>query len=275
MPGSPMSPVSHHMSIMRHASTSSTSSDVPHFVTPPLPSNSASEHDRLLAAVKNIGAGRQEEVTALLMSLPKKDRALCLFNTEILAIKVADAQNVLDAQAEDSKDGDELVKKATGISLQDPLAKMAPSTIPEIAALPASEIVELIASDNPPVLAAAPSASVIASTDAFMDTLQSKSSNDQKQKLGEKLVRNVLIASCILANFIAYSSRLSSLLALSNLPKSRFTYSTMKSLDLWVSDFHHEIIGLSCSEAHLMNEQPEILKEKVSQSRLPKPQKGI
>jgi len=41
------------------------------------------------------------ELSDLLMSLPKRDRALCLFNTEVLRVKIADAKIVLEAAEEE------------------------------------------------------------------------------------------------------------------------------------------------------------------------------
>ena len=61
-----------------------------------------SERDRIIAAVGKLESTRHSELTDLLMSLPKRERALCLFNAEYLRTKIADAKMVLD-----SEDGDE------------------------------------------------------------------------------------------------------------------------------------------------------------------------
>lgn len=68
------------------------------------PSAGASERDRLFAAVRAVPGvntdARASDVTELLMSLSKRERALCLFSGEVLRQKVADALAVLDADDE-------------------------------------------------------------------------------------------------------------------------------------------------------------------------------
>ncbi|KAG6865946.1 hypothetical protein C0991_010201 [Blastosporella zonata] len=61
-----------------------------------------SERDRMLAAVNKLETARQADLTDLLMSLPKRERAMCLFNIEVLRVKLADAKMVLE-----SEDGEE------------------------------------------------------------------------------------------------------------------------------------------------------------------------
>ncbi|KAG6912820.1 hypothetical protein DXG01_011762 [Tephrocybe rancida] len=61
-----------------------------------------SERDRLLAAVNKLENTRQTELTELLMSPPKRERAMGLFNIEVLRAKLADAKMVLN-----SDDGEE------------------------------------------------------------------------------------------------------------------------------------------------------------------------
>ncbi|KAG8910244.1 hypothetical protein FRC01_006439 [Tulasnella sp. 417] len=55
------------------------------------------EKDRLLAAVTRVDAAHAADIANLLMSLPKKERAMCLFNPEYLKNKVAEAKAVLEA----------------------------------------------------------------------------------------------------------------------------------------------------------------------------------
>ncbi|KAG6912567.1 hypothetical protein DXG01_013718, partial [Tephrocybe rancida] len=61
-----------------------------------------SERDLLLAAVNKLENTRQSELTELLMSPPKCERAMGLFNIEVLCAKLADAKMVLN-----SDDGEE------------------------------------------------------------------------------------------------------------------------------------------------------------------------
>ena len=56
-----------------------------------------SERDRILAAVSKFEPAQAAELTELIMSLPKRERAMCLFNVEVLRAKIADAKLVLDA----------------------------------------------------------------------------------------------------------------------------------------------------------------------------------
>ncbi|KAG6867065.1 hypothetical protein C0993_007110, partial [Termitomyces sp. T159_Od127] len=68
----------------------------------------ASERERLHAAVCKLARARADELVALLMSLPRRERALCVFNEEVLRGKVRDAMRVLEAEAEEGEgDGGE------------------------------------------------------------------------------------------------------------------------------------------------------------------------
>ena len=64
-----------------------------------------SERDRLFAAIAKFESSRQADLTELIMSLPRRERALCLFNTEVLRAKLADAKMVLDSESDDEEDG--------------------------------------------------------------------------------------------------------------------------------------------------------------------------
>ena len=55
-----------------------------------------SERDRMLAAVAKLESSQIADLTDLLMSLPKRERAMCLFNVEVLRAKIADAKLVLE-----------------------------------------------------------------------------------------------------------------------------------------------------------------------------------
>ena len=64
-----------------------------------------SERDRLFAAIAKLESSRQADLTELIMSLPRRERALCLFNTEVLRAKLADAKMVLDSDSTDEEEG--------------------------------------------------------------------------------------------------------------------------------------------------------------------------
>lgn len=102
-PEHPSTPISVSASLSTPPRTSSPSGSVP----------PTSERDRMLAAVARFesGPGRQGELTDLLMSLPKRERAMCLFNAEVLRAKIADAKMVLDS--DDAEDGQGLGKEET------------------------------------------------------------------------------------------------------------------------------------------------------------------
>jgi len=76
-------------------------------VTPPRTSSPSgslhptSERERMVQAVSRLEKSQIGELTDLLLSLPKRERALCLFNTEVLRAKIADAKIVLDAADEE------------------------------------------------------------------------------------------------------------------------------------------------------------------------------
>jgi polyadenylate-binding protein len=58
-----------------------------------------SEKERMNTAISKLEKLHIPELTDLLMSLPKRDRALCLFNTEVLRAKIADAKVVLESES--------------------------------------------------------------------------------------------------------------------------------------------------------------------------------
>lgn len=76
-------------------------------VTPPRTSSPSgslhptSERERMVQAISKLEKSQIGELSDLLMSLPKRDRALCLFNTEVLRAKIADAKIVLEAAEEE------------------------------------------------------------------------------------------------------------------------------------------------------------------------------
>lgn len=86
-PEHPSTPLSLSASLSTPPRTSSPSGSIA-----PQP---GSERDRLFAAVSKVEPKLATEVTDLLMSLSKRERALCLFNPEVLKGKVAEAKDVL------------------------------------------------------------------------------------------------------------------------------------------------------------------------------------
>lgn len=86
-PEHPSTPISVSASLSTPPRTSSPSGSVP----------PASERERMMASVSKFESARQSELTDLLMSLPKRERAMCLFNVEVLRAKLADAKMVLDS----------------------------------------------------------------------------------------------------------------------------------------------------------------------------------
>ncbi|KAF8221063.1 hypothetical protein L208DRAFT_1426715 [Tricholoma matsutake] len=92
-PEHPSTPISVSASLSTPPRTSSPSGSVP----------PVSERDRMMASVSKFESARQSELTDLLMSLPKRERAMCLFNAEVLRAKLADAKMVLDSEEADEE----------------------------------------------------------------------------------------------------------------------------------------------------------------------------
>ncbi|CAD6893862.1 unnamed protein product [Tilletia laevis] len=229
------------------------------------------ERERLFNAIQGVApAGSDvEAITDMLVSLPKKERALCLFNTEMLRNKVEEAREILSMSDEEDDDKgyspavtapaaeassvvpgapatpadstralkDAPVSAAAGSSTD--AASSAPQTytLSTLAALPALEIVRLASA--PPSSANSgglplpkADANVLRETDAFVDGLSGKPMHDQKQKVGDVLHKKI--------KAMGYKGA----------PK--LTIALLDSEDLR-------------SLAHLMNSYPEVLREKVQQ----------
>ncbi|KAI0631139.1 hypothetical protein C8Q77DRAFT_188836 [Trametes polyzona] len=187
-----------------------------------------SEKDRMFAAVSKLESSQVGELTDLLMSLPKRERAMCLFNVEVLRAKIADAKLVLEVEEEeeqtpaistvpvpqtpqarkvstasfDSPQTPDLSSRGPSVAASPtPATPGAPSsatgsaqvyTIASLARLPASEIIRIVNSSSPtglPLPKADPM--VVKATDEFIDSLVDKPVNQQKQQLGDKLWRVV------------------------------------------------------------------------------------
>lgn len=177
-----------------------------------------SERDRIYAAVSKLETSRQSDITDLIMSLPKRERAMCLFNPEVLRAKIADGKMVLDS--DDAQEGGEgtavpsvpavpvtpQAKKTSATPVESPqtpaLSSRGPSaasspvpttpsstqTIASLARLPAAEIIRLANSSSAtglPLPKADPL--VVKATDEFIDGLLDKPIQMQKQQLGDKL----------------------------------------------------------------------------------------
>lgn len=187
----------------------------------------ASERERLAAAVGRLGLdnGAQVATVELLATLPKKERALCIFNQDYLRSKVAEAQDVLHAEDNTPSSNQSapaapgrptpppvesgekaasepavfrVITHSTMPSNQetlyksgDPPARSANTpqhTLTSLAALPAKEIIRLAGSPALDYLPLPKADSlVLKSTDEFIDNLQGKPTHEQKQLLGEKL----------------------------------------------------------------------------------------
>ncbi|KAJ7689427.1 hypothetical protein B0H17DRAFT_1295651 [Mycena rosella] len=213
-PEHPSTPISINASLSTPPRTSSPSGSVP----------PTSERERILAAISKLETTRQAELTELLMSLSKRERAMCLFNVEVLRAKLADAKMVLDS-ADDAEEEAEAPpvpvtpqakkiavptsKPAAGspqtpdLSSRGPSATASPApttpgngsvthTIATLARLPAAEIIRLATSANAtglPLPKADPL--VVQATDEFIDGLLDKAPQMQKQQLGDKLFKTI------------------------------------------------------------------------------------
>jgi polyadenylate-binding protein len=186
----------------------------------------APERDRMAAAVARWAPGPQEaELTELLMGLPKRDRALCLFNENKLREKIAEARVILDADDDEDPPPSASATSTVPVTPATPVAKAvqpqqpapatpelsrAPSaaaspmpatpsspadaeggdtlTLESLARLSAAEIVRTINSGGASGVSL-PKAdpAVVSQTDAFVDGLSEKPIQQQKQALGDKL----------------------------------------------------------------------------------------
>jgi polyadenylate-binding protein len=178
----------------------------------------ASERERILAAVTRLEPERATDLTDLLMSLPKRERAMCLFNVEVLRAKLVDAKVVLDsddaaeptastapqaapepvtpqskrpvpASQESSPQTPDLSSRgASAAASPTPATPGTTHTVASLARLPATEIIKIANSPSTtglPLPKADPL--VIEATDQFIDSLLDKSVNTRKQQVGEKL----------------------------------------------------------------------------------------
>ncbi|KAJ7247907.1 hypothetical protein B0H12DRAFT_1186702 [Mycena haematopus] len=212
-PEHPSTPISINASLSTPPRTSSPSGSVP----------PTSERERIHAAICKLESSRQAELTELLMSLPKRERAMCLFNVEILRAKLADAKVVLDSSDDETDPAAaEAIQpvpitpqakkiavptaspQTPELSSRGPSATASPApatpgnnatagyTISSLSRLPAAEIIRLATSTNAtglPLPKADPL--VVQATDEFIDGLLDKPPQVQKQQLGDKLFKTV------------------------------------------------------------------------------------
>ncbi|KAJ7774463.1 hypothetical protein DFH07DRAFT_1056880 [Mycena maculata] len=207
-PEHPSTPISINASLSTPPRTSSPSGSVP----------PTSERERIFAAIGKLESSRQAELTELLMSLPKRERAMCLFNVEILRAKLADAKMVLDSSDDETAEAIQPVPitpqakkiavptmqtspQTPDLSSRGPSAAASPApatpgnsthTIASLSRLPAAEIIRLATSASAtglPLPKADPT--IVQATDAFIDGLLDKPPQVQKQQLGDKLFKTV------------------------------------------------------------------------------------
>ncbi|SPO40563.1 related to protein mediates microtubule-dependent mRNA transport [Pseudozyma flocculosa] len=191
---------------------------------------SSKERERLLRAVISVApAGAPvEDITDMLVTLPKKERALCLFNPEVLRAKVEDAREILDMTEDEEIGGggsDAPASAAAAASSSSPKSDKAVKSEPAVigsgsntngtdaapatttttttttytlatlAELPAAEIIKLANSTQGPASSGLPlpkaDPKVVQQTDEFIDSLAGKAPHDQKQKLGDQLFKKV------------------------------------------------------------------------------------
>jgi len=234
-------------------SISGSISDPPRTSSPSGSLNASGERERLLAAVAKLDRPEEQAaaITNLLMSLSKRERAMCLFSNEILKQKVKEAEEIfnLENEPEEKPVDKPIPQKKTSVSATEsnpllPEAKAATITpdvpangssytLATLAELPATEIIRLTKDPSSSGSLPLPKADslVVQSTDAFIDSLQSQGPNQQKQAVGEKLFKFVKAAG---------GGRLAGKI-------------TIQLLD------NEELRSL----AHLMNSYPSVLKEKA------------
>lgn len=215
-PDHPSTPISMPTTLSTPPRTESPSGSVP----------PTSEKERMAVAVAKLESNRIAELTDLLMSLPKRERAMCLFNVEVLRAKLADAKMVLDVDEDEEPPANAAASeppvtpqarkiapmdaspRTPDMSSRGPSAAASPMpetpsssaastthTIASLARLPASEIIRLANSSSAtglPLPKADPL--VVKATDDFMDGLMDKPIQHQKQQLGDKMcVRELVV----------------------------------------------------------------------------------
>lgn len=173
-----------------------------------------SEHNRLVSAVQRIEPNQFGEVVQLLegvsaagagtlfgvslttasrrSQLPKKERAMCLFNSEYLKQKVGDALLVLSSSDEETPAPPRAssAPEPSASAAQSPpspataTTDVLPTSLAELGALPAATIIALEAKLGSLGVAKVDEDKK-AEMDLFMDGHEGKAPHEVKQKLGE------------------------------------------------------------------------------------------
>lgn len=232
-PEHPSTPISMTNSLSTPPRTSSPSGSVP----------PTTERDRIMSAISKLesDSDKTSELTELIMSLSKRERAMCLFNVEHLRAKLADAKLVLESSEETEATPVQPTPPKTTTTTTMTTKPTPPTTttttttgtqpLSTLVHLPAAEITRLLFSSPQTYGLNPPDPQIKSTTDTFIDSLLSKPPQQQKQALGEKLFK-------IVKGFGAGR----------NAPKV-----TVALLD------QEDLRAL----AHLMNCFPEVLREKV------------
>ncbi|KAL5499262.1 hypothetical protein ACEPAH_1780 [Sanghuangporus vaninii] len=220
-PDHPSTPISHSSPLSTPPRTSSPAAGA-------VPGGGApSERERLRVAVGKLepDSERAASITELLMSLSKRERAMCLFNVEVLRGKVADAKLVLDSSdaeeeqtaapapvtparkttassaLEDSPRTPALSSRAPSAAAS-PAAPVTPpskslgsvpTSVDKLAQLPATKIIEILRDSSAAEQLGLSKADplIVKATDEFVDSLANLPVPKQKQQLGDKLFRVV------------------------------------------------------------------------------------
>jgi polyadenylate-binding protein len=183
---------------LRQTSSSSSSSSS---VAPSTRNASLSEYDRLFSAVVKLETDvpRARQLTDLIFSLPAKDRALCLFNSSILTVKVGEASHVLDAINAEAmtpsprRSPETPVRGGSGPMTLPPTPEATPERPAEslagLARLDSAEIVRRVEAgevDCGTLGLVPPSRTAMIEIDGFVAGLEGKPLHERKQKIGEK-----------------------------------------------------------------------------------------
>lgn len=161
-PDHPSTPVSFSTSLSTPPRTSSPATGAP-----AVPSG-APERERMRAAVAKLEptSSKAEEITALIMGLSKRERAMCLFSAEVLRAKVADAKMVLES--EEAEEAEEVPQQPVPVT---PARKGTASSILEGSSPQTPDL-----SSRGPSAAASPTAPVTPPSKSLSTTLTSSTS---------------------------------------------------------------------------------------------------
>lgn len=161
-PDHPSTPVSFSTSLSTPPRTSSPATGAP-----AVPSG-APERERMRAAVAKLEptSSKAEEITALIMGLSKRERAMCLFSAEVLRAKVADAKMVLES--EEAEEAEEVPQQPVPVT---PARKGTASSILEGSSPQTPDL-----SSRGPSAAASPTAPITPPSKSLSTTLTSSTS---------------------------------------------------------------------------------------------------